>query len=125
MLSQSSVIVLKLGLKSQRGPLTQKIPPSNSSAAGILGPDLVRFIEHNGCTDLEGLCGLPDDPAGVGGRGLGRRAQAPLPLVLLLLHALPHQSEKKYWGCCESNYYHKFCEVQSGIVISIYQFNFI
>ena len=47
-----------------------------------------------GHTDLEGLCGLPDDPAGVGGRGLGRRAQAPLPLVLLLLHALPHQSER-------------------------------
>ena len=45
MLSQSSVIKLKLGLKSQRGPLTQKNPPppSNWSAAGILGPGLVHF----------------------------------------------------------------------------------
>ena len=33
-------------LKSQRGPLTQKIPPSNWSAAGILGPDLVCFNPH-------------------------------------------------------------------------------
>ena len=55
MLFQYSVIELKFGLESQRGPLTQKIPPSNWSTAGILGPDLVSFPLGKNHTTLNAL----------------------------------------------------------------------